>query len=213
MTAVRTYAGGRNTVNSYSRTAISPALAASTIVDERIATGTLVSRVIAEEPIAVGTLAIETGERFWLVALSAVSPNFPQRFLAVVYRDGEYACSLGSAQREVLVARPSGKYERITETNPAVAVAIELVKTHRAARRQSNAATPQPAAAESGDTRYCPLYRTAASSTWKPFTENGRPVSFASEAEAQAYIAPVRTAETRIERIDHATPARLARAS
>jgi hypothetical protein len=142
----RTFAGGRNTVHEYARTAISPALAASTIVDERIAADALVTRVIAEEQIEVGAITIEIGERFWLVALTAVSSHFPQRFLAVIERNGVYQCSLGSAQREVLVARPSGKYERVTETNPTVAVAIELVKAHRAARKPGNAATPQLAA-------------------------------------------------------------------
>ena len=104
---------------------IAGSLAAQTIYDERIAADTLVKRCIAEAPLAVGALAIATGERFWLVAVAAVSPLFPHRYFVVVCREGEYQCS--------------------RELPRVAAVAIELVKQHRLHRKA--AATSQMAAA------------------------------------------------------------------
>lgn len=99
---------------------ISGELAAQTIVDTEVPAGEVVKRCVASTEMTVGRLTIQSGERFYLVAVAAVSPYFPTRFFVVVCRDGEYLCS-----REL----------------PRVArIAIDLVKQHRQARREAQRA-------------------------------------------------------------------------
>jgi hypothetical protein len=99
---------------------ISDEFAVQTIEDKEVPAGEIVKRCIAETEMAVGRLVIQSGERFYLVAVAAVSPYFPNRFFVVVCRDGEYLCS-----REL----------------PKVArIAIDLVEAHRQARCASQRA-------------------------------------------------------------------------
>jgi hypothetical protein len=93
---------------------LSDEFAAQTIEDKEVPFGEIVKRCIAERDMTVGNLVIQSGERFWLVSVAAVSPYFPSRFFVVVCRDGQYTCS-----REL----------------PKVArIAIDLVKQHREVR-------------------------------------------------------------------------------
>jgi hypothetical protein len=99
---------------------ISGELASQTIYDATVPAGDVVTRCIAETEMTVGNLVIQSGERFWLVAVAAVSPYFPSRFFVVVERQGEYACS-----------RERSKVARI---------ATDLVESHRQARREAKRA-------------------------------------------------------------------------
>jgi hypothetical protein len=99
---------------------LSADFAAQTIEDREVPVGKIVKRCVATAEITVGRLVIQSGERFYLVPVAAVSPYFPNRFFVVVCRDGEYLCS-----REL----------------PKVArIAIEMVEAHRQARREEQRA-------------------------------------------------------------------------
>lgn len=99
---------------------LSDEFAAQTIEDTEVPSGEIVKRCVATAEMTVGNLIIQSGERFYLVAVAAASPYFPNRFFAVVERRGEYTCS-----REL----------------PKVArIAIDLVKQHREARREAQRA-------------------------------------------------------------------------
>ncbi len=127
------YSGGRNTVHPY-WIGMSGELQAQTIADWNVPAGTLVERCVAETEMTVGNLVIESGERFWLVAVAAVSKNFPNRFFVVVERDSEYQCSCGSEKTVGCIIRQNGRYTPSTKTicDPTATAAIGLVKSYEA---------------------------------------------------------------------------------
>jgi hypothetical protein len=99
---------------------LSADFAAQTIEDKEVPAGEIVKRCAATAEMAVGRLTIHSGERFHLVAVAAVSPYFPTRFFVVVERQGEYTCS--------------------REWSKVARIAIDLVESHRQARREAKRA-------------------------------------------------------------------------